>query len=283
MDNITDKTVYLLVTCCLDNSRKQLLQELIDQFKSQINLHGASIDDHLWAFDNGSLDEFNVKEIVTNLVKPDRVFYADKNYGYWSAINWFLKYLDRSGLNKQYEYIHLIESDLSYFAINKFKMCELALDRYQHLGSIRCAELQVANAHLYDKNKPSRQSKKNIWSSQKDIHGNKVTFTKLDTELDLYETKFLSFLPHVSRLATMQSIFSKLEAKSRFLEPEYSQIYHESYQATGLIDGGIFNCDLPSYATATKGSEIINQNKTGYKETRCDTICSVNNMVICTK
>lgn len=267
----TKKTNYLFVVCCLEDSRANILKDVVSNLKNNDSVY----TDNLTVFDNGSTVPW-VKNYLSDNFK--NVFFSNENVGYWSAINWWLN----SGCDLEYSYI--IESDMIHYAMNKLFMCEEFLTSNEDCGSVRLHEYSVKNKHLYNKSSPVSGSKKTIWQS----HINRVTNDQikhdlsLDTpEVKIYKNNFLTQLPALNRTKSLKTVFQKLTEMKDFCEFDFQKLYWELHNGTSIIDDGIFNCDAGSYGKDIITGSWTDQNtlnKIGYKNTRFASIIDLNDM-----
>jgi hypothetical protein len=232
--------------------------------------------DHLILFDNASTitesDEL-VKSYFKHCLK------CDTNEGFWSAIHWTLQHYEEV-LGRTYKYLYVIESDMIHTAdaFQRLEQCERFMDNNDNVGLIRVEEFSVYNRHLYDKRKPSEQSRRYAWVVQDNYIQNKpVTFELADKEARIYTCNFLAKVPTFTRLDTMKTIFSRLAELPNFNEMVYQQYYYNLFQVNGLLDDGIFHSKLGNDNNVTlKGSYVGEEGrKVGYRETRSDRIVSV--------
>jgi hypothetical protein len=225
-------------------------------------------------FDNASIGDTVdfLKSTFTN------VYRADRNVGYWSAIHWWLNEL--SVRKNPPTYVYIIESDLVHLehAHERLQACIKFLDEHIDYGSVRLYEWTYAERHLYDKNNPVAQSKRNAWRS----HTNWVTGKKVDifpTQVpNLYGTTFLTQLVAINRYDVIKYAFDQLVEKSSFVEPEFQRLYYNRYSEvihspslTAIIEGGLFHCNLATYGARTiSGSYTPPENlaRLGYLATR---------------
>lgn len=275
------KTVCLLVTCCVEQTRFEVLKVVLQTLRNEMDNKGIDIIPDLWVFDNGSTPE--TIELLQQYVSPDRIFRADKNYGFWSAINFFLQFIKIHEWEKKPEYLHVIESDHTYFALERLLDSEAALDKYSHIGSMRCQEFEVSNAHLYDKDNQSADSRRYAWVRQIDWDGTKIKFKLTDPKLRLYESNLVPLLHSVNRIDGMQHAFEKLVHQVNLTEIDFQRYYREKYYVSGLIDGGLFHAKL-TWGDAAKltGSWTSPENclAVGYRNTRQDSIIPCNQMKV---
>jgi hypothetical protein len=64
---------------------------------------------------------------------------------------------------------------------------------------------------------------------------------------DVWLSTFLTQLPAINRYATLVGCFDRLKQLDRFSELDFQRMYWESFQVTGVLNGGIFHCDLNPY------------------------------------
>ena len=274
----TKKTAHLLVTCCVEETRFEVLKSVVEALKLEQESKNVDITQNLWVFDNGSTFPGARDFINANFGK---VIQADTNYGFWSAINWFLKFLNEKHPS-EFEFIHIIESDHTFFAIEKLITCEQALDAYPQVGSIRCQEFVASESHLYDKDNQSPESRRHAWVRQRDWDGTQIKFRLVDEGMKLYESRLVPLLHSVNRLDGMRYAFSRLETYDRFAEQDFQRLYREVYPLSGFIDGGLFHTKLTWNVPALTGSwsPVADREAVNYRDTRHDNIIPVEDMVV---
>ena len=226
---------FLLVTCCLEQSRADLLAEVVR------NLHEQAPEIPLAVFDNAS-----TVPGVTEMLKANFPFVwrSDRNVGYWSAIDWWLDVLDKA--NPKPDFTYIIESDMIHYNFNKLWQCASYLERNPDVGSCRLHEYSIENRHLFNKDAPLPESKRNLWQSHTNRATNKpVIFSQ--SEGEIWTTTFLTQLPALNRFPAMREVFAYLRQKGQFSELDFQRAYWSLYQRTAILDGGIFHCDLNPY------------------------------------
>lgn len=259
------KVAFLLVTCCLEQSRADILRDVVNNLKRQ----DPGLSHNLTVFDNASTQP-GITELLTK--EFSNVYRCERNVGYWSAVDWWLKHLKSSGASPDYTYI--IESDMMHYAFDRLWGCAEYLSTHPDVGAVRLHEYSVAEFHLYDKDRPVPGSKKTIWQS----HTNRVTGQSVklvqETEREhslIWQSNFLTQLPALNRFPTMLSVFERLGQLKRFTELDFQRFYHESHPIISILDGGIFNADAAAHGTrALTGSwsppDVLK--RTGYLNTR---------------
>jgi hypothetical protein len=258
---------FLFVTCCLEDTRASLLNHVIDNMKLEL----SDVLDDITVFDNAS----TVPGVCENLTSSFKhVWQSDRNVGYWTAIDWWLRSLE----NDPPKYTYIIESDMIHYDFARFWQCVNFLDHNHAIGSVRLHEYSVQNWFLYDKDMPRADSKRSIWQS----HINRVTkhrvrLTPTNPPSDIYITNFLTQLPALNRFDAMSSTFKLLRQARRFSEPDFQALYHDLYQSVGIIDRGIFNCDLNAYGSPTitgSWTDVQQLSAIGYQTTRVASIAN---------
>ena len=264
----TNKTLFLLISCCVEESRFEILEKVVMQLLSQVDGYG-DYGLPIVAFDNGSTHPGTVDFLKGMLSVP--TYAARTNLGYWSAIRWALDNVDTSG----YEYIHIIESDHYYYDLPSIALAENFLDEHPEVGAVRLQEYSVAQQHLYNKSRQHKDGKKYAWVT----HTNTATGKPVElheTEHDrIYTSNFLTVLHGLNRLDTMREVFDELGFDERFSEPDFQRLYHQRHPIIALLDGGIFHAKLgftPMNPKALSGSWSHDVSRLGYRTTRQDTI-----------
>lgn len=255
-------TAFLLVTCCKEQSRFDVLTQVIENIKQQ----APELLYLLTVFDNASTYP-GTKELLTSTFS--HVFQADNNVGYWSAVHWWLT---QHPTNQEFppKYTYIIESDMMHYNFSKLWDAASFLERHSDVGSVRLHEYSVEDRYLFNKDAPQPNSKRNLWQS----HMNRVTGNPVEIfaqDGDVWETTFLTQLPALNRYATLLDVFNELAKIGKFIEPVFQELYWQKYQKTGILDGGIFNCDLNPYDDpGVRGSWTSHEElaKLGYHPTR---------------
>lgn len=255
----------LLVTCCLEETRRDLARRTID---SVIASFPSWRLDHVTVFDNAStaMDTHELRSSFRNVVR------ADRNVGFWSAVDWWLSSLrERAPL-----YTYVIESDMIHVKDSSEALdnCVRFLDKHSEIGAVRLHEYSCAEPHLYDKDDPRPSSFRALWQS----HTNRVTGQPVrhhHVEGDIWRSNFLTQLPALNRYATMVECFNDLRRRASFIEPDFQALYHVRYPEISIKDGGIFHCNLNPYGTDTvtgSWTDPAALKRLGYKSTRCAAI-----------
>lgn len=261
---------FLLVTCCRDQSRFELLKQVINNLKTE----APQVCDNIIVFDNDSTIEGTIELLTSNF---KNVVQSSKNVGYWTAIDYWLKNCVKN------EFAYIIESDMIHYDFYKLNYCVKFLLENESIGSVRLHEYSVENYHLFNKDKPLPNSKKNLWQS----HTNKITQQKIrfidktmfESIVNIWSTTFLTQLPALNRTYALQKVFEKLSILESFTEIDFQKLYWDLYQLTGILDGGIFHCDLNPYNSKVITGSWTDSNtmkKIGYFPTRVTKILNKN-------
>lgn len=255
------KTALLLVSCCLEESRTVVLEHTVQSLKEQFVDGYRSIH----VFDNASTDEQALKLLRRSF---ETVIRSDRNVGYWTAVSCFLDAL--ANHDTPPEYVYIIESDMIHYDVSRFQECTTVLDENPDVGSVRLHQYDVANCHLFDKDNPRPDSKRNLWQSHTNkISGEPVKLSRL-TE-NVWSSTFLTQLPALNRFKTMLDVFETLKTMPTFSELDFQRLYWKRYQKTAILDGGMFHCDLNAYGTdSITGSwtDPTRLKQLGYQTTR---------------
>ena len=265
--DLTKKTKYLLVTCCKEPSRREILDRVIEQLLTRKCVHGLLMN--LTVIDNGSTDD-TVEMLKGALNVP--VYRCSENLGYWSAIKWYFDNIDTGDA----EFIHIIESDHFYYGdMRRLGEAENFLLTHDDVGAVRLQEYSVKDQHLYNKGLGRGDGRKYAWVTHKNgVTGEAVTLTESAHE-GIYVTNFLSQLHAMNRLDALKETFNALGVGKKFSEFDWQRLYHGHYQKVAILDGGIFHAKLgftPHNPRALSGSWSKDVSSVGYRTTRQDTI-----------
>lgn len=253
---------FLLVTCCLEPSRSQILADVI----SNLHQQAPNIGPQLTVFDNASTEVGTIDVLQDSF---EVVYRADRNVGYWTAIDWWLRSLE----DDPPEFTYIIESDMIHYAFDKVWTCADYLRGHPEVGAVRLHEYSVHDRHLYNKDVPVAGSKRNIWQSHTNkATGKPVKLVQAEAPFqDIWRANFLTQLPALNRYATMKQVFNHLRNTPKFSELDFQTIYHASHPTNAILDGGIFHCDPGSYGAPTVTGSWTSEaelKRIGYHSTR---------------
>lgn len=236
---------FLLVTCSMEQSRSDALMKVLENLQEQ----APELKETLDVFDNASTMPETIDALRKNYVN---VYRASRNVGYWSAIDWWLD----SMKNDPPKYTYIIESDMIHHSFKKVYDCVAYLDVRPHVGGVRLHEYDVANNHLYNKDKPVKGSRRNAWRSHTNTSTGKAVQLQHDVD-GFYQTNFNAHLPAVNRYALLRHAFDALALMSQFTEHDFQRVCYEKFQTMSILDGGIYE-DI-----AFNGSTVVGSHTPG--------------------
>lgn len=258
---MTSNTLYLLVTCSLEQSRFDVYKRVHESLLAHPSFD--KFNDSLIAFDSAS----TIPAMAGLLGDFKRVVTVDRNVGYWTAIDWTLRNYER--LVGPRKYIYIIESDCVHHDMHRLTECEAFLDANPDVGMVRTQEFVVAERELYDKDRPSAESRKYAWQRQTNVvTGERVQIARASG--DIHTSNFLPVLCGLSRIDAMQETFEQLRDLKQVDELVYQRLAHKKHANVGLIDGGLFDARFSYESNAISGS--WNPGNVGYRRTRIDRI-----------
>jgi hypothetical protein len=247
-----------MVSYSIDKCRQDFLVSTVNSLRHEIDTKNLEIDDDIVVFDNAS-PHLDTLPLLTKSFK--NVFLAEKNYGLWSAINWAVnKYQNK------FDCIHVIESDLVYYSLEKMQQCEETLMMRPSIGCVWCMEFSIANKHLFSKDDQRPDSVKRSWLRQSaNVIGQPVVFREKIVG-DVYECSMNPQLVGLLRMKTMKSVFDRIKPHSVFTEFDFYTNYFSFHPVNAVCDGGILYSDGNIYSSRmTSGSWTFNSQ---YMETR---------------
>jgi len=264
-------TLKILVTCTKESTRYEILKQVVS------NLQSVTDDQFLKdmiVFDNASSYPGSMS-LIENFLN---VFQSNRNFGFWSAIFWCLNNYE-SILGRDYKYVYIIESDLIHTndALRRLQDCESFLDLNDDVGFIRTEEFLVSEKHLYDKQRPRKDSRKYAWVTQENgVENKRVDFHIADPIARIYKCNFLAKLPTLSRLSAVKKVFNELSKMKSFTEVDYQKLYYQQYKTSAVLDGGVFHSRLSNEDMQAVINGSINYNlEIDYLPTRFDSITKI--------
>lgn len=266
------RILHILVTCCLEPTRTKILEKVAENILEC----GIPLND-LIVIDNASTDP-RARTIISRF---KNVYVCDKNYGFWSAVNWVLRSHEEI-LGRTYDFVYVIESDMMHYDYPAIVNAERMLDLYFDIGSVRLQEFSVSEASLYDKLIPQPSSRRWAWVRLMNYFTYERAYFERVPEFfhptpqhkHMYKTNLAPQVPALNRMSFMKRAFELLQEKKNIAERDFQEIYftHFPYKQTGLLDGGIFNTKEAFEMNAVAGSfsEAKELAEIGYKLTRFD-------------
>jgi len=264
---VTQRTAYLLVTCCLEDSRAEILKQVVENLQEQ----ATDYIPELTVFDNASTVKWVPEYLTQNF---PIVYRSSRNVGYWSAVNWWLRQQAQRPERPALTYI--IESDMIHYDMQRIEGCEKFLMSNHDVGSVRLHEYSVEDMHLYNKSAPVQGSKKNVWQSHvNSVTGKPIVNKPADLDAGIWTNNFLTQLPALNRFESMLMVFDRLLEIGSFKEPDFQRIYWDLHPKTAILDGGIFHFDPGCHTSGVVTGSWTNPEtlrKLGYYGTRIATI-----------
>lgn len=255
MKNKTKNTLYILITCSLDESRHDCLEKCISSINRFFPKENISND--FFVFDNAS----TVKK-TNSLIKNtfSHVYRSEKNIGLWSAVNWVLENYEEK-MKRRYSNVFLVESDLVFYNFESFVKIEniFEQEKFKNIGSCRTKEFSVKDKHLFDKYLKTKDSVFRSLCTQRNLITNKPIYYNETNVEGIYVTNFNSVICSMSRIQFIKEIFKKLESKDDFTELEYFKEAQMISNETFLLDGG---CHFEASMDVSNASNIF-KNITG--------------------
>lgn len=233
----------LLVTCCLEDSRAAILDSVLLNLQEQAPELKATLS----VFDNASTVPGTADRLRACY---DNVWSSSRNVGFWTAIDWWLRDLARRGAP---DYTYVIESDMLHYGFPRLYDCMAYLDSRPDVGGVRLHEYSVKERRLYDKDRPVRGSRRDVWRS----HTNSTTGERVELAHDVgdfYLTNFNAHVPALNRFEAMRRTFEGLRAMPRFSERDFQRLYHGIHPSMAVLDGGVWHDRLAHNGSGALGS-----------------------------
>ena len=269
----TKETLYLLVTCTMEETRYDVLKKCVESVKS--NFSKENIDKDFLVFDNNSSHSKNDKFLLENF---SNIVKSKQNVGLWSAVNWVVEnYKDI--MKREYKNICLIESDLVFYDTSSLPIVEMFLNSNESsdVGCVRIKEYSVKDNHLFDKAKVNSSMKtyRSRCMHMNYVSKKAVTFQETSFK-NIHISNFHSLICAINRIDFLRTILKNLATKEKFIE---SHFYEEAYKLRkkcGVVDKGCFfelsaDINRKSPGSILIESSYTNVNKLrslGYVETR---------------
>lgn len=235
---------FLFVTCCLEPSRTEVLNLVVDNIKTKM----PELLDTITVVDNASTEP-GVRDLLGSTFK--NVYVVDHNVGYWTAVDWWLTEQQLSQTRNESvmpQFTYIIESDMVHYDFDKIWAAAKFLTNNGDVGSVRLHEYSIENKHLYNKDAPTQGSRSNIWQSHTNkVTGKPVVIDQSRGQFGVYPANFLTQLCALNRYKSMFRVFESLRKIEKFSEVDFQRLYHDHHAQSAILDGGIFNSDPGSY------------------------------------
>lgn len=258
------KTLYIMITCCLEQGRKDILKHVVDNLITQANFD--EINSNFIVFDNAS-----TMDGIIDLLSPfNCVLRSNKNVGYWTALRYIANFASSNFVMPKY--VYSIESDCVHDRIERIKECEEFLDVNPDVGMIRTQEFIVSKSQLYDKDKPRPDSRIYAWQRQTNRFRNNERVFFEHTSGNIYKTNFTPVVCGLSRFSVFSAALEHLSHMPNMSEADYQGFVDSQYSRVGLYDHGLFNSKLSFMNINTVAGSRPNTLVPGYRSTQHDKI-----------
>lgn len=243
-------TLYTLVTCSLEETRLDVLKQVVQNIKDQQNFN--ELRESLIVFDNASaLSDEDFSSLFCDF---KHVYRCNRNVGYWTALKWSID--NHENITGPKQFFYSIESDEIHHNMSELKKCEQLLIDNPNIGMVRTQEFEIANRHLYDKLNQRSDSRKYAWQQLINRFRNNEAVYFRHINDNLYATNFTAVVCGLSRLIDVKSALHTLSNMQSFLESDYQYIFDQKYIENAIYDGGLFNCKLSSKEGVVAGSRV---------------------------
>ena len=266
MQNGPSDTLVLLVTCSMDETRRDLAEQVVRNLAEKLPEAGLSSDFIL--FDNAS----KFKEHIALVPLGTHIIQSPENIGYWTAIKWVLQNA-RNITGKAYKYIYMVESDLYHSDLKALSLCEQFLDRNPQASCVRTQEFSVRNRWRFDKALkflPFHVTRSEI--TLKNLATNEKAWFKPSAVKNIYLSNLHAKLPALNRMDALVTVFEKLAAYKGFAEGDFFAEMVKLYPNIGVYDGGLFHSIFSRKSAEPAVSGSYSNEKTlaqiGYQQTR---------------
>jgi len=266
---VSDKVVFVLVTCSMDEGRTQMLKQVIKALNAEHNRNG--IYDNFLIFDNASRYTSPLEQVNG----PARLASSQSNLGYWGALLWSMQNI-KSIFGREFDYIHPLESDLIVYKTERLNKAVNLLEAEADYDTVRTQEFEVAQKHRYFKGTKSWFVKTRSWvAPYNGVTEETVEITPIIGYPDIYHTNWHAKVPALHRFRALHESFEQLAGMDNFTEHDFMIKMHEREQKVALLNKGIYYSPLsiPQKGTVTGSySDEEALAKNSYRPTRKDKI-----------
>lgn len=266
MQGQASDTLVLLVTCSMDETRRDLANQVVKNLTDK--LPQAGLNSHFILFDNAS----KFKDHLSQVPAGTHIIQSPENIGYWSAIKWVLENA-QNVTGRPYKYIYMVESDLYHKDFKALEVCKEFLDRNNEASCVRTQEFSVRYKWRFDKALkylPFHVARSEI-TLKNLATGEKAWFKPSDFK-NIYISNLHAKLPALNRIEALAKVFQKLSAYENFSEGDFFAEMVKLYPYIGVYDGGLF---YSIYSRAQKNPGVSGSYSSekalaeiGYQQTR---------------
>lgn len=227
-------TLVLLVTCSMDETRRDLAHQVVKNLADK--LPQAGLNSHFILFDNAS----KFKDHLSLVPAGAHIIQSPENIGYWSAIKWVLENAEKV-TGRAYKYIYMVESDLYHEDFKALEICEKFLDQNNQASCVRTQEFSVRYKWRFDKALkylPFHVVRSEI--TLKNLATGERAWFKPSGFRNIYTSNLHAKLPALNRIEALVKVFEKLSAYENFSEGDFFAEMVKLYPHIGVYDGGLF-------------------------------------------
>lgn len=259
-------TLLLLVTCSRDESRRDLAVTVTSNLAKL--LPDAGFSSSFVVFDNDSSFHDHFSAVPQGAV----VCRAERNIGYWSAINWVIN--RRAELfNHEFTYLYIVESDHFVIDLSDLSECEEFLKSEPRASGVRTQEFSVRWRWRYDKRLrmlPFYKARSAVQMCNA-VTGERAWFRKAPGLAHIYLSNLHTRLPELNRLAALETTFRELSMMDEFTEADFFRLMMRDHPYVGVHDPGLYYPLIEPHARRTITGSFSNSAEleaVGYKKTR---------------
>ena len=224
--------LFAVFSCSIEKTRDRAFKEVAENI-TQSSIW-PSIKDSTILFDNDSTEPLTISQFINF----QHVLRAEKNVGYWSAVNWLLN--NYQTIVPEKKYIYIIESDCIHWSFEKIWECRDFLENNTDVGMIRTQEFSIFESHRFNKMVDHPDATKwNRFRLYNHIKNEPLKFW--DPVGDIYRTNFVPVLCGLNRIDAMRKVFENLTKKGSIAESDFQKEMFKLYDTNAQINGGIFN------------------------------------------
>lgn len=267
------EVLFVVVTCTMEDSRERALRRLIDSINKQHRRVG--FENNILVFDNGSSRTDGLKR----LQPPAILVMSPENIGYWGALHWSMRHAPKL-FDRQFKYIHPIESDLTLYEFERLGEAVDFLDCQDIIHTVRTQEFSVAWKKRYFKGSRSFFPRRRSWvAAYNGVTQEPVQFEKVDNFENIYRTNWHAKVPALHRFDMLKDTFETLAQYETLTELDFMRVAYQRNHQVALLDGGIYYANLNNPIWPWEKKNVTGSwrdesklKKIGYRMTRKDTI-----------
>ena len=269
-----EKILIFVVTCSKSKGRQLIESQALEQIAKITSRNQAGFD--FIFFDNNS----NFKEHLKSVQNIGVTYYANKNRGLWSALNWMLKN-ELSIFQYNHKYIHLVESDMFVNDLEPLIQLSQAMHQFPNIHMARTQEFSVKNAWRFDKKYNflpfpfhNKRSEVDLMNTTDNSYFKKKLIYE-SSNIELYSSNLNAKLPGLHKIESLKFVINRLAEVNSFSEKDFFNVYAKLSNRMGIIDKGIWYSLTDSKNNSAETASWGNMSyldQIGYQDTRHSTI-----------